>query len=53
MLRKAGLNSSQVINLIKSTGDANYFGSGKPYDILAGASNYYVMAKAAGLTCYI
>lgn len=53
VLRKAGLNSSQVINLIKSTGDANYFGSGKPYDILAGASNYYVMAKAAGLTCYV
>lgn len=38
---------------MKSTGDALYFGSGKPYDLLAGASNYYQLAKAAGLTCYI
>lgn len=53
VLRKAGLNSTQAVNLIKSTGDALYFGSGKPYDLLAGASNYYQLAKAAGLTCYI
>ena len=31
VLRKAGLNSTQAVNLIKSTGDALYFGSGKPY----------------------
>lgn len=53
VLRKVGLNSAQAINLIKSTGDALYFGSGKPYDLLAGASNYYQLAKAAGLTCYV
>lgn len=53
VLRKVGLNASAVMNLIKSTGDGNYFGSGKPYDILAGASNYYVLARAAGLTCYV
>jgi len=53
VLRKVGLDSTQAINLIKSTGDALYFGSGKPYDLLAGASNYYQLAKAAGLTCYI
>ncbi len=53
VLRKVGLNSTQAVNLIKSTGDALYFGSGKPYDLLAGASNYYQLAKAAGLTCYI
>ena len=53
VLRKVGLDSTQAVNLIKSTGDALYFGSGKPYDLLAGASNYYQLAKAAGLTCYI
>ncbi|MEY8574654.1 SpaA isopeptide-forming pilin-related protein [Oscillospiraceae bacterium 21-37] len=53
VLRKVGLDSSRAIELIKGTGDANYFGSGKPYDILAGASNYYQLAKAAGLTCYV
>jgi len=53
VLRKAGLDSSTAINLIKSTGDALYFGSGKPYDLLAGASNYYQLAKAAGLKCYV
>ncbi len=53
VLRKAGLNSSTAIDLIKSTGDALYFGSGKPYDLLAGASNYYQLAKAAGLKCYV
>ena len=53
VLRKVGLDSSQAVNLIKSTGDALYFGSGKPYDLLAGASNYYQLAKAAGLTCYV
>ena len=53
VLRKVGLNSSAAINSMKSTGDDLWFGSGKPYDLLAGASNYYQLAKAAGLTCYV
>lgn len=53
VLRKVGLNCSAAIDLIKSTGDDLWFGSGKPYDLLAGASNYYQLAKAAGLTCYV
>ena len=53
VLRKVGLNCSAAIELMKSTGDDLWFGSGKPYDLLAGASNYYQLAKAAGLTCYV
>lgn len=53
VLRKAGLDTTKAMNAIKSTGDPVYWGSGKQYDLLSGASNYYLFAKAAGLTCYV
>ena len=53
VLRKAGLNSSQVIEVMTAIEHtANYFGSGKPYDLLAGASNYKLLVENGNFTAY-
>ena len=53
VLRKAGLDADAVMAKIQSIpGGTNWFGSGLPYDILAGASNYMTLIEASDLTGY-
>jgi uncharacterized surface anchored protein len=53
VLRKAGLDADAVMAKIQSIpGGTNWFGSGLPYDILAGASNYMTLIEASNLTGY-
>ena len=53
VLRKAGLDADAVMAKIQSIpGGTNWFGSGLPYDILAGASNYKTLMEASDLTGY-
>ena len=53
VLRKAGLDAEAVMAKIQSIpGGTNWFGSGLPYDILAGASNYMTLIEAGNLTGY-
>ena len=54
VLRKAGLRADEAMRLIKLIpGQSNLFGSGLPYDLLAGASNYRNLVKNAGLEAYV
>ena len=54
VLRKAGLRAQEAMGLIKLVpGQSSLFGSGKPYDLLAGASNYRNLIKNAGLEAYV
>ena len=54
VLRKAGLQAEEAMRLIKLMPDRSFlFGSGKPYDLLAGASNYRNLIKNAGLEAYV
>ena len=54
VLRKAGINTSAVMELIQQVkGQTSWFGSGKPYDIMAGASNYRNLVENAELTAYV
>ena len=53
VLRKAGINTAAVMELIQEVkGQTSWFGSGKPYDIMAGASNYRNLVENAELTAY-
>ncbi|MGI6255767.1 MAG: S-layer homology domain-containing protein [Acutalibacter sp.] len=52
VLRRCGLNASQAMSLIRRS-STNYFGSGKAYDVLAGASNYENLVKNGGLRAYV
>lgn len=53
VLRQAGLDADAVMDEIQSIpGGTNWFGSGLPYDILAGASNYMTLIEAGNLTGY-
>ena len=53
VLRKAGLDAEAVMAKIQSIpGGTSWFGSGLPYDILAGASNYLTLIEAGDLTGY-
>lgn len=51
VLRKCGLNSTAAINAMKS-GKPRYWGTGRPYDLLAGASNYMSLVEKGGLIAY-
>ncbi len=54
VLRKAGINSTKVMELIQEVkGQTSWFGSGKPYDIMAGASNYRNLVENGELTAYV
>lgn len=54
VLRKAGLRADEAMRLIKLIpGQSNLFGSGLPYDLLAGASNYRNLIKNGGLEAYV
>lgn len=53
VLRKVGLDSRTVMSVIqKVPGQTNWNGSGKPYDILAGANNYLNLVTNGNLTAY-
>lgn len=52
VLRRCGLNTSQTLGIMGKS-SINYFGSGKPYDPLAGASNYKNLIKNGGLRAYV
>lgn len=51
VLRKCGLNTTAAINAIKS-GKPRYWGTGRPYDLLAGASNYMSLIEKGNLISY-
>lgn len=54
VLRKAGLRAEEAMGLIKLVpGQSLVFGSGKAYDLLAGASNYRNLIKNGGLEAYV
>lgn len=54
VLRKVGLRAEETMRLIKLVpGQSLLFGSGRPYDLLAGASNYRNLIKNAGLEAYV
>lgn len=54
VLRKAGLRAEEAMRLIKLVpGESFLFGSGKPYDLLAGASNYRNLVKNGDLEAYV
>lgn len=54
VLRKAGLRAEEAMRLIKLVpGQSSLFGSGKPYDLLAGASNYRNLIKNSDLEAYV
>ena len=53
VLRKAGLDADLVMEIMQEIpGTTNWFGSGKPYDILAGASNYLNLIKNYNISAY-
>ena len=53
VLRKAGLDADLVMEIMQEIpGPTNWFGSGKPYDILAGASNYLNLIKNYNISAY-
>ncbi len=52
VLRRCGMNPSQAISIMRRS-STSYFGSGKPYDPLAGASNYENLVKNGGLRAYV
>ena len=53
VLRKAGLDADLVMEIMQEIpGTTNWFGSGKPYDILAGASNYLNLIKNSNISAY-
>ena len=51
VLRKAGLDANRVMEVMHQT-PVNQYGSGKPYDWLAGASNYKNLVVNGNLTAY-
>ena len=54
VLRKAGLRAEEAMGLITLVpGQSLVFGSGKAYDLLAGASNYRNLIKNGGLEAYV
>ena len=54
VLRKAGLRAEEAMGLITLVPRQSLvFGSGKAYDLLAGASNYRNLIKNAGLEAYV
>lgn len=54
VLRKAGLRAQEAMELIKLVpGQSMVFGSGKAYDLLAGASNYRNLIQNGGLEAYV
>lgn len=54
VLRKAGLRAEEAMRLIKLVpGESFLFGSGRPYDLLAGASNYRNLVKNGDLEAYV
>lgn len=53
VLRKAGLDADLVMEIMQEIpGTTNWFGSGKPYDILAGTSNYLNLIKNYNISAY-
>lgn len=50
--RKAGLNCSAIMNIMRQ-GDIAYWGSGRQYDALAGASNWYVLLQKSDIRAYV
>lgn len=53
VLRAAGLDAEKAMEIMQEVpGTTNWFGSGKPYDILAGASNYMNLIKNYDISAY-
>ena len=52
VLRKAGMNAETVMNTMLQT-SCNIYGSGKPYDVLAGADNFYNLIQNGNLTAHV
>ena len=52
VLRRCGWDAGQAMTLIRRS-STNYFGSGRRYDVLAGASNYRNLVKNGGLQVYV
>ena len=53
VLRKSGLDADRVMEVIQEVaGQTNWYGSGKPYDILAGANNYLNLVTNGNVTAY-
>ena len=52
VLRKAGMNADTVMSTMLQT-SCNIYGSGKPYDVLAGADNFYNLIQNGNLTAYV
>ena len=52
VLRKVGLDTDTVIAQMYIKGETNVTGSGRPYDIMCGASNFMNLIQNAHLTAY-
>ena len=52
VLRKVGLDTDTVIAQMYIKGETNMTGSGRPYDIMCGASNFMNLIQNADLTAY-
>ena len=52
VLRKVGLDTDTVIAQMYIKGETNETGSGRPYDIMCGASNFMNLIQNAHLTAY-
>lgn len=53
VLRKQGMRADEVVKSMTDNIPWLRFGSFKPYDLLAGASNWYHFAAWAGFRCYV
>jgi hypothetical protein len=54
VLRQSGMNADLVMEIMQEIeGESNWFGSGKPYDLLAGASNYLYFIRNYKISAYV
>ena len=52
IVRKAGLDCEAVMEAMSASGEASYWGSGLPYDLLSGASNWYLLVQNTNIRAY-